>query len=81
MIEISKVPHYSLVDHFGDGSTRSRVLYARVDGLWEQGSDTGDHYVLPYDARGDLIVVDNDGEIGRAAAMLPSSSPADCFSS
>ena len=81
LIEISKATVYTLVDHFGDGSTRSSALEAKVDGLWERDSNSGDHYVLPSQKGGDLVIADNDGEVGRATALADTAKPADCFQS
>ena len=81
LIQISKGPSYSLTSHFGDGSTRHSDLNERADGLWERDSTSGDHYVVPSKKGGDLVVADNDGEIGRASALSDAADPADCFQS
>jgi hypothetical protein len=80
-IEISKNGSYSAVDQHGDGSTSNQLLTSKSDGLWVEGGNTGDHYVLPSTWGGDLVIADNEGEIGRATAMPQNASPTDCFGS
>lgn len=80
MFEIRRDSDYSLIDRFGDGSTLTRTLSQNAGALWiKDENETGDRYILPANKGGELIIADNQGEIGRAQWLSPTATTKDCF--